>query len=102
MEIKPQLLTIYQVSIIIQVHPNTVRNYVTEGKLKGHNPNGNFKGLRITVESVKKFLQNFLLEDFNEQLFEKEIDKVSQPAPKAEVKINKFTGRQRGGWMKGI
>jgi len=101
MEIKPQLLTIYQVSVIIQVHPNTVRNYVAEGKLKGHNPNGNFKGLRITVESVEKFLQSFLLDDFNARMFENEIEKISPPAPKTEVKINKFTGRPRGGWLRG-
>ena len=101
MEIKPQLLTIYQVSVIIQVHPNTVRNYVTEGKLKGHNPNGNLKGLRITVESVKKFLQSFLLDEFNEQMFEKEVDKATTQTASPKTTINKFTGKPRGGWMRG-
>jgi len=90
--IKPHLLTIQQVSIIIQVHPNTVRNYLAEGKLKGHNPNGNTKGLRITVESVRSYLQAFLIDSFDEKTFDEQIQHVSSHKPAPIRPVRKSTG----------
>lgn len=84
--IRAQLLTVRQVSIIIQVHPNTVLNYLAAGdkKLRAHNPNGDKKGLRITVDSLREYLKAYLLESFDEKTFEAQIDQATAPQhPKA-------------------
>lgn len=86
--VKPHLLTIYQVSIIIMKSERTVREYISEGKLKGHNPNGiknGAKGLRITVESVKDYLRKFELDEFNDAEFDKTLDKIAQRPSKMRV-----------------
>ncbi|MFA6054027.1 MAG: helix-turn-helix domain-containing protein [Thermodesulfovibrionales bacterium] len=83
LSVKPHLLTIHQVSIIIQVHEKTVRNYIAEGKLKGHNPNGvkpGVRGLRVTVESVREYLKNYELDEFNDDDFDKKISLITQNA----------------------
>lgn len=91
--VKPALLTVRQVAFIIQVHPNTVLNYTAQGKLKAHNPSGNGKGLRITVESVKVYLQKYLLESFDEKTFEDSIQTaVLPPEPKPRPRTR--------GWVK--
>ena len=96
-QIKPHLLTVYQVSIIIQVHPKTVRNYIAEGKLKGHNPNNyGAKGLRITVESVREYLKKYELDKFNKKEFEKQIEKINEFPPIPQKSIR----RQGSGWVK--
>ena len=95
-QIKPHLLTIYQVSIIIQVHPKTVRNYIAEGKLKGHNPNNyGAKGLRVTIESVREYLKKYELDKFNKKEFEKQIEKISEPRESP-----KSIRRPGSGWVK--
>lgn len=87
--VKPHLLTVRQVAIIIQVHPNTVINYLAAGdkKLKAHNPNGDKKGLRITVDSLREYLKSYLLESFDEKTFEENIDRavhqVTKPAARS-------------------
>jgi excisionase family DNA binding protein len=81
--IRPHLLTIRQVAVIIQVHEKTVRNYIEEGKLKGHNPNGKRNGatgLRVTVESVREYLKKFELDEFNEDEFNMQLQKISIPS----------------------
>lgn len=95
-KITAQLLTIRQVSIIIQVHPNTVLNYLAAGKLKGHNPNGDKKGLRVTVSSVREYLKSFLIDNFDEKSFDSQVEELTQPAvQKAPVRRH-----HRGGWVK--
>ena len=76
--IRPHLLTLRQVSVIIQVHERTVRRYIDEGKLSGHNPNGDAKGLRIPVESVRAYLRMYLLDDFSDDAFDYQIDALGR------------------------
>jgi hypothetical protein len=67
-------LTVRQVSNILHVHPNTVINYLRKGRLlKGSVSNGDKKSLGITVESLEKYLREFLLESFDEKLFESSV-----------------------------
>jgi excisionase family DNA binding protein len=79
--VKPHLLTIKQVAYIIQVHEKTVRRFIEEGKLTGHNPNGikpGATGLRITVDSVKNYLRRFQLDEFNDDDFDKKMISIVQ------------------------
>lgn len=71
------LLTVRQVAFIIQVHPNTVINYLSQGKLKGHNPNGDKKGLRITEISVREYVKTYQLENFDEKIYERQIEQAT-------------------------
>lgn len=77
--IKAHLLTVRQVSVILQVHTNTVINYIAQGKLKGHNPNGDKKGLRVTTLSVRDYLQKYILENFDEKAFEEQVEQATRP-----------------------
>lgn len=66
------------VADVLDCHVNTVLRYLEEGKLKGHNPNGpGVKGLRITVESLEKFIKKYSLKEFNKDEFDKELMKLS-------------------------
>ena len=68
-------LTVREVSNILHVHPNTVTNYLAKGRLlKGHDPNRDKKSLGVTVESLEKYLREFLLESFDEKLFESSVE----------------------------
>lgn len=65
MALEGKLLRLDQVAQIIQVHPRTVRRYIDEGKLKGHNPNPGRKGLRVTVESLREYLRKYELPNYD-------------------------------------
>lgn len=79
-QIRPHLLTLQQVAIILQVHIRTIRRYMEEGKLIGHNPNGKgIRGLRVTVESLKKYLREYELDEFNDVELEDKIQVITQP-----------------------
>lgn len=99
--IKAQLLTVRQVALIIQVHPNTVMTYLAQGKLRGHNPNGagpGKKGLRITVTSVHDYLKGYLIEAFDEQAFEAQVQEITMPA---RAKAAPLRRAPRGGsWVR--
>lgn len=98
MPIRPHLLTLEQVAIIIMVHPRTVRNYITEGKLKGHNPNGNLKGLRVTVESVRAYLRTHLLAEFRDADFEETLHQAVEKAPVCKPVMPRPS--RGSGWVK--
>jgi excisionase family DNA binding protein len=74
-------LTVRQVSNILHVHRNTVTNYLAKGLLQGHDPNGDKKS-RVTVESLEKYLREFLLEGFDEQLFKNIVEENNRAEKK--------------------
>ena len=90
--IRPHLLTVRQVSVIIGVHTNTVLNYIASGKLKGHNPNGDKKGLRVTEASVRDYLRAYLLDSFDEKIFEADVDSAVHASAKTAHPRQKSTG----------
>lgn len=49
-------LTVNQVSIILKVHPLTIRRYISQGKLKAIKLGGN---VRISQDNLKNFSQNY-------------------------------------------
>ena len=87
---KKILLTVRHVADLLDCHPNTVLNYIADGKLQGHNPNGSgSKGLRVTVKSLEKYIKDFELENFSVEEFEKSIEKSEKKTKKP---------RKRGGF----
>lgn len=52
-----ELYTVYQVAIVLKVHPITIRRYIKEGKLMAFRAGGN---IRIALPDLKAFTQSFV------------------------------------------
>lgn len=52
-----ELYTVYQASVVLKVHPITIRRYIKEGKLKAIRAGGN---IRIALPDLKTFTQSFV------------------------------------------
>jgi len=78
------------VAELLDCHVNTVMTYIAEGKLEGHNPNGpGVKGLRVTVESLKKYERKYLLKKLDLAKFKKEIEDITKEPKKKRQRRNK-------------
>lgn len=53
-----EFYTVNQASIVLKVHPLTIRRYIKEGKLKAYRAGGN---IRISVNDLRAFTQNFVI-----------------------------------------
>ncbi len=51
-----EFYTVAQVSLILKVHPLTIRRYIKQNKLKAYRAGGN---IRISAQDLKTFTQNF-------------------------------------------
>lgn len=53
-----RFLTVQQVAETLSVHPNTVRRWLNERRLKGVRLGGTKSGWRITESDLGEFMQN--------------------------------------------
>jgi excisionase family DNA binding protein len=51
------ILTVEQVADYLQVHPETVRRWIREGRLRGMNPSGK-SGWRIRRDELQRFIRD--------------------------------------------
>ena len=51
-----RMLTVEQAAELLQAHPQTVRRWLRDGKLKGRMPGGTKLGYRIPESEVKRLL----------------------------------------------
>jgi len=60
-DIRPALYRVDEVMVILSCSRGTVYNLLEEGKLRGHNDKPGCVGMRITVKSVKEYLEKYEL-----------------------------------------
>ena len=51
-----EVLTVREVAAHLKVHPETVREWLRLGRIKGSRPGGNKTGWRVRISEIDKFL----------------------------------------------
>ena len=58
-----ELLTVAEVAKRMKVHPETVREWLRTGRMRGYRPGGSKLGWRIRVSEIERFLAASMPDD---------------------------------------